>query len=213
MQQREIAILVCLAEPLLQAGVQAVLVNQPDVRLLDGDVHAVRQQADLVIADYATAVSLVRSHGCGAGGAACRSGRPFPPVLVITAQMHTHAVRSALEEGIGGIVLTGSPVDDLLAGVRALAGGVRYLCPLVSRQLYQYTAPELLTSRQDEVLQLLARGLCNKTIARRLEIEVETVKAHVKAILSKLHANCRMQAVSIATERGLLSCQNPRCGA
>ncbi len=206
---QQIAILVCLDEPLLQAGVQALLAQESDLQVLSGDIQAAQQTGDVVIADYATAAGLVRGRGCPG----CRTNRLLPPILVITAQMHAYAVRSALEEGIRGIVLTSSPVCDLLAGVRAVSSGERYLCPLVSRQLYQYAAPETLTSRQDEVLHLLARGLCNKTIARLLDIEVETVKAHVKAILSKLDANCRMQAVSIAIERGLLSCQNPRCAA
>jgi DNA-binding NarL/FixJ family response regulator len=64
---------------------------------------------------------------------------------------------------------------------------------------------EALTAREAEVLDLLACGQCNKSIARQLDIAVGTVKAHVKAIMAKLDASSRTQAVSVAAQRGLVS--------
>ena len=62
----------------------------------------------------------------------------------------------------------------------------------------------MLTSREDEVLRLLAKGLSNKSIARELDIAAGTVKVHVKSIMSKLDASSRTEAASIATARGLV---------
>lgn len=66
-------------------------------------------------------------------------------------------------------------------------------------------AREPLTTREEDVLQLLARGLCNKSIAGRLGIAVGTVKAHVKSIFGKLEASSRTEAASIATELGIIA--------
>jgi DNA-binding NarL/FixJ family response regulator len=95
-------------------------------------------------------------------------------------------------------------VRDLVAGIRALARGENYLCDAVAHQLSRIAPRDMLTSREDEVLRLLARGRSNKSIARELDIAVGTVKVHVKSILSKLDASSRTEAASIATERGLV---------
>lgn len=217
MEHRKIAILVCLGDALLHAGIHSLLASESDMQVIEGDVHSASQLINVVITDYATAVNLVRGHGCPGQydnrHPGSHIGRLPPPILVITAHIHANALRNALEYGIHGIVLTGSSIFDMLAGVRAVAQGERYLSSMLARQLYQYAGTEMLTNRQDEVLQLLARGLCNKSIARQLGIAVDTVKVHIKAILSKLDASGRAQAVSIATERGLLACQNPCCAA
>jgi len=65
-------------------------------------------------------------------------------------------------------------------------------------------ARDQLTAREDQVLQLLARGLCNKTIARQLGIAVGTVKTHVKGIMAKLDASSRTEAARIAAEKGIV---------
>jgi DNA-binding CsgD family transcriptional regulator len=119
-------------------------------------------------------------------------------------QVREHAIRSVIELGIDGLVLTSSPVCDLLAGIRALSRGSHYLCEPAAQLLDQMPEHEALTEREDDVLRLLARGLCDKSIACDLGIAVGTVKAHVKSIMSKLGPSCRTEAASIATQRGIV---------
>ena len=190
---RRIAVLLCVAEPLMQAGVRASLVDEPDIEVFVDPVAGSRS-VDVVVADRATAARLVEGSRRLA----------FPRILVIEAQAREQVVRSALEQGVHGFVLTSSPVHDLLAGIRALARGGNYLCAPVAKQLAQLSERDMLTSREDEVLRLLAKGRCNKSIARELDIAVGTVKVHVKSIMAKLDARSRTEAASVATGRGLV---------
>jgi DNA-binding NarL/FixJ family response regulator len=85
-----------------------------------------------------------------------------------------------------------------------LASGRRYLSASVAQHIAESLTHATLTPREHEVLDCLATGQCNKTIARHLEISVTTVKAHVQAIMGKLDASSRTHAVSIAAQRGLV---------
>jgi len=125
-------------------------------------------------------------------------------VLVVTPHGREHEVRLALDSGVHGYLLLGCPVDELAAGVRMLGQGRRYLGMEVSQRMADSLTREALTARETEVLRLLARGLCNKSIAARLTIGVGTVKAHVRGIMGKLDASSRTQVVSIAAQRGLV---------
>jgi DNA-binding NarL/FixJ family response regulator len=197
--ERRVAVVVCIAEPLLQAGVRASLEDVPDIEVIDADSICANRSVDVVVADSSTATDIVK------GRFALDQNLQPARILAIVAQAREHTVRNALERGIHGFVLTSSPVRDLVTGVRALACGGRFLCTPVAQQLAQVMERDMLTSREDEVLRLLAKGLCNKSIARDLDIAVGTVKVHVKSIMSKLDASCRTEAASIATERGLVA--------
>ena len=197
---QRVAVLVCIAEPLLQVGVRAALAAEPDMEVIGADRIPAERNVDVVVADSSTAARFVQD---GLGGDPHPGLKPSR-ILVISTQVREHAVRCALEQGIHGFVLTRSPVGDLLAGVRALARGGNYLCRPLAQQLARMSPREMLTSREDEVLRLLTMGLCNKSIARDLEIAVGTVKTHVKSIMAKLDASCRTEAARIATERGLI---------
>jgi DNA-binding NarL/FixJ family response regulator len=198
--ERRVAVLLCIEEPLLQAGARVSLADEPDMEVIDADPSAVSRRVDVVVADSSSATRIAGDgRRLALGG-----GLQFARILAIAAQAREHAVRSALEQGIHGFVLTSSPVRDLVAGVRALSRGDNYLCTPVAQRLAQVAERDMLTRREGEVLRLLAKGLCNKAIARDLDIAIGTVKAHVKSIMSKLDARCRTEAASIATERGLV---------
>src|SRR5882672_4044853 len=197
--ERRVAVLVSIAEPLLQAGVRACLANEADMEVIDANPVSAHKSVDVVVADSSTAAQIAHD-----GWLEREQGVRTARILVVTGEAREHAVRSGLEQGIHGFVLTSSPVSELLSGVRALFRGGKYLCAPVVQQLAQVAGRDTLTSREDEVLRLLARGLCNKSIARELGIAVGTVKTHVKAIMSKLDASSRTEAASIATQRGLV---------
>jgi DNA-binding NarL/FixJ family response regulator len=199
---RPLNVLVAHAQPLLAAGLVASLKGLPDLDVFAQDAASPEEpagtgDADVVVTDYA--------HGIRLATQARRPGatRPAARVLVVTSHDREHEVRFALESGVHGYLLLGSPVEELTAGVRMLGQGRRYLGMEVSQRMADSLTRESLTGRETEVLRLLSRGMCNKSIASELLIGVGTVKAHVRGIMSKLDASSRTQVVSIAAQRGL----------
>ena len=194
-------------DPLVLAGLIAVL-GQHSEFVVQGpdDTHQASSAPPdhVVAADYALALELTTAPASDA----IYPETPRPYVLVVADTGREHEVREALQAGAHGYVLTSSGIDEIVAGVKSLARGTRYLCARVARGLADSLSHETLTSREWEVLCLLAEGLGNKAIAERLGIALGTVKAHVKTVLDKLGADTRTEALTIANRRGLLSLAN-----
>jgi DNA-binding NarL/FixJ family response regulator len=143
---------------------------------------------------------------------------PAPRVLVLTTFDLDEYVYGALRAGASGFLLKDSGPERLLAAVAAVGGGDALFAPSVTRRLVEAFAhqarsapgtqppPDLgtLTSREVEVLKLIARGLSNPEIADRLSISEATVKTHLNRTMTKLDLNSRAQAVVIAYETGLV---------
>jgi DNA-binding NarL/FixJ family response regulator len=116
----------------------------------------------------------------------------------------------ALAEGATGVLLRDAEPERLVAALRALAQGLVVLEPGLARTAFRPRTItdghplDALTPRELEVLQLLAQGLPNKSIAQRLEIAERTAKFHVNAILSKLGAENRSEAIVRAARLGLV---------
>jgi DNA-binding NarL/FixJ family response regulator len=137
-----------------------------------------------------------------------------PRVLVLTTFDLDEYVYEALRAGASGFLLKDAPEEQLVAGVRIVAEGGALFAPAVTRRLIEefarraaeVTAPALdeLTSREVDVLKLLARGLSNAEIAAELVVSDHTVKTHVARILAKLDLRDRTQAVIAAYESGLV---------
>jgi DNA-binding NarL/FixJ family response regulator len=140
-------------------------------------------------------------------------------VIILTTYELDEYVFDALDAGASGFLLKHVPPEDLVLAVRVVAAGGALLAPSVTRRLIEEfarrpapaasrrTPEELgsLTTREREVLGLLARGLANAEIARRLHVGEATVKTHVAHILGKLGLRDRVQAVILAYEVGLVS--------
>jgi DNA-binding NarL/FixJ family response regulator len=142
-------------------------------------------------------------------------GPKGPRVLILTTFDLDEYVFDALKAGASGFLLKDSPPDQLVAAVEVVAGGEALLSPGVTRRLIEEFArrptprglpPEFeeLTGRELEVLRLLAAGLTNAEIARRLVLGESTVKTHVGNVLTKLRLRDRVQAVVLAYESGLV---------
>lgn len=134
------------------------------------------------------------------------------PILVLIPD-ETHAPEIAALIGIaraGGVLLRDSKTDQLIAALPAVAQGLVVIDPALSPVVLPSGEPapeapsEALTPRELEVLQLMAEGLANKAIAQKLGISDHTVKFHVNAIMSKLNAQSRTEAVVRATRLGLI---------
>jgi DNA-binding NarL/FixJ family response regulator len=129
-----------------------------------------------------------------------------PVVALLTDTSHAP---DAWNAGAVGLLLRDTHADELLAALDAVAQGLVVLDPQLAAALPKSEPPpeppvETLTPRELEVLQLLAEGLPNKAIARRLNISEHTVKFHLNAIMSKLGAQSRTEAVVRATRLGLI---------
>ena len=134
---------------------------------------------------------------------------PETEVIALTSVLNSTSVAGAIRAGAIGYLLKDAQSNDLRTAVRAAAAGEVYLAPQVSAALVrEIRLPEqldALTSREGEVLNLLAQGLSNKNIARQLQIGEDTVKTHVRHILSKLGVQSRTQAILAGMRLGLVT--------
>jgi DNA-binding NarL/FixJ family response regulator len=144
----------------------------------------------------------------GMGGLEClkrlRSEHGDVKVLMLTSSEVGEDVRAALAAGADGYVTKTSSSAELIAAVIAVARGERFLSDDVQRALEQNDSATLLTPREMEVLQLLRKGMSNPDIGSILGITPRTAKAHVAAILVKLGAQDRAEAVARGFEEGVL---------
>jgi DNA-binding NarL/FixJ family response regulator len=113
-------------------------------------------------------------------------------------------IQRALEAGAAAYLLKSMPKNDLLAVIRSVHAGRRYVPPEVAAKLAEHLGEEMLTPRELEVLRLIRDGHRNKQIAQKLEIAETTVNFHIKNLLDKLGARDRTHALTIALRRGLL---------
>ncbi len=139
---------------------------------------------------------------------------PLVHVLVLTVVADEHQVMDALLAGASGYLLKDAPIDQIIDGIRASARGESMISPRVAGQLVQrlrqpsglppsLTGAEL-TPREEQVLELLARGADNREIAQALFLSEHTVKNHVSSILAKLQVENRIQAAVRAVRGGLV---------
>jgi DNA-binding NarL/FixJ family response regulator len=125
-------------------------------------------------------------------------------IIVLTTYKGDVQVLRALKAGARAYLLKGLLRKELLETIRAVHAGERRIPPEIASQLAEHAADDALTLREIDVLRLLAGGSANKLIANRLSITEETVKFHVRNILSKLGASDRTHAVTIALKRGII---------
>jgi DNA-binding NarL/FixJ family response regulator len=101
-------------------------------------------------------------------------------------------------------MLIGATGEELVGAVRSVQGGGCHLSPSIAAKLVQSLTTEPLTAREEEVLALVTEGLCNKQVAKRLDIGIGTVKTHLRAAFGKLQVGSRAQAMVTAKRRGIL---------
>ena len=139
-----------------------------------------------------------------------RAGRSTPEtaVLLYTGYGDRALLTEALDAGVKGFVLKEAPMDDLLRAVQSVAGGTTYVDPVLAGTLATASVgsklPQL-TQRERDVLRLLADGLSNEEIGKRLFISAETVRTHVRKAMGKLDADTRTEAVARALRDRLIA--------
>lgn len=133
---------------------------------------------------------------------------PATAIVFYTAFGDRALLGEALDVGARGFVLKEAPLSDLVRAVRLVAAGETYVDPVVAGVLVQsrlVARLPVLTRREREVLRLLADGLANEEIGRRLHISPETVRTHVRKAMTKLDADTRTQAVATALRQAIIS--------
>jgi DNA-binding NarL/FixJ family response regulator len=131
-----------------------------------------------------------------------RENHPIARIIVLTTYLGDVQALRALKAGAMGYLMKASLRRDLLDTIRAVHAGQRRVPPEVASELAEHAMDDALTGREIEVLKHVASGCSNKIIAERLSISEDTVKGHVRNILSKLTASDRTHAVTIALKRG-----------
>ncbi|MCP2165219.1 response regulator [Goodfellowiella coeruleoviolacea] len=215
-----IRVLLADDEAMIRAGVRAILSADPEIEVVaeaaDGGaaIELVRaHRPDVALLD----IRMPRLDGLAAA-AEIRLTVPETAVIMLTTFGEDDYIARALGDGASGFLLKAGDPRELIAGVRAVAGGAAYLSPQVAQRVITElaggrlgrgvaarTRADVLTEREREVLALLGAGLSNAEIASRLYLVEGTVKSHVSAILNRLRVKNRVQAAIIAYEAGLVA--------
>jgi DNA-binding NarL/FixJ family response regulator len=192
--------------PLLREGIAALVASQPDMELVAEAANgreAVEQfrkhRPDVTLMD----LQMPEMSGIDAMGA-IRAEFPEARIVVLTTYAGDVQVMRALKGGARAYLLKGLLRKELLETIRAVHAGLRRMPPEIAAEIAEHATGDSLTSREIDVLRLIAGGNANKEIAAQLSITEETVKGHVKNILSKLGANDRTHAVTIGLKRGII---------
>jgi DNA-binding NarL/FixJ family response regulator len=201
-----IGILVVDDHPLLREGIAAVIGGQPEMRLVaeaTNGVEAVEQftvhRPDITLMD----LQMPEMNGIDAI-AAIRAHTPSARIVVLTTYHGDVQALHAFKAGASGYLLKSMLRKELIDTIRLVHAGGTRIPPEIASEIARYVASEALSAREIEVLRQVAGGNANKRVAAHLGISEETVKAHMKSILSKLSANDRTHAVTIALKRGII---------
>lgn len=201
-----IRILIADDHELFREGLRVVLELRPDF-----DVVAEATNVAETIAAHAqhhpnlTLLDLQMPDGTGIDALKIiRKTQPDARVLMLTTYDGDEDIHRAMAAGASGYLLKSIPSKQLEAAIRAVMEGRQYLPPAVVERLAERAAFQALTTRELEILALIARGLSNKDVARVLAANEFTVKAHVRNILAKLGVETRTEAAILAVQRGLV---------
>jgi DNA-binding NarL/FixJ family response regulator len=193
--------------PLLRKGIAALVNAEPDMKLVAEASNG--QEAIEIFRLHRPDVTLMDIQMPSVDGleAIGRIQREFPDarIIVLTTYTGDAQVSRALKGGARGYVLKGHVHRELLETIRAVHAGQKRIPPEIAAELAEHAADDELTSREIDVLRLIAAGNSNKLIADQLSIGEATVKSHVTNILSKLGANDRSHAVTIGLKRGIIA--------
>lgn len=201
-----ITLMVVDDHPLLREGIAGVLSGQADMALVAEATNG--SEALARYRQHRPAVTLMDVRMEGSNGidatAAIRQEYPDARVIILTTYRGDVQALRAFKAGAVGYLLKSSLRKELLESIRAVHNGQRYIPPEIAAELAMHVGGNALSEREIGVLRLVAAGNSNKRVASRLQICEETVKAHMRSILSKLDANDRTHAVTIALKRGII---------
>lgn len=200
------SILIVDDHAVLRMGLASLLNNQPGFKVVadaenadEALAKAAQHHPDVVVMDLMipgrNGVEITRE---------LIAREPNAEILVLTSYSTSTGIAAAIEAGAKGAILKSAPFEEITRAIREVAAGNNYLSAEIQRVLAEDPPLQTLTPRQLSVLRLMARGLSNPDIAKALGIREDVVKDHVIAILLRLDAANRTEAVSIALRHHLI---------
>jgi DNA-binding NarL/FixJ family response regulator len=203
---KKIRILAVDDHPILRQGITGLIADESDMTLVAEATNgreAIQQfrkhHPDVTLMD----LQMPEMNGLDAM-IAIRGEFPDARIIVLTTYAGDAQALRALKAGARAYLLKNSLSKELLDTIRAVHAGRKSLSPEVSFELAEHAAEETLSPAEVRVLRLIAEGNTNKQIATQLSVTEDAVKGQVRNILSKLGANDRTHAVTIAVKRGFL---------
>jgi DNA-binding NarL/FixJ family response regulator len=192
--------------PLLREGIAAVIAGEDDIKLVAEATNGA--EAIELFRTHRPDITLMDVQMPGMSGIdamqAIRAEFANARFIVLTTYQGDVLAMRALKAGASGYLLKNMLRKELLSTIRAVNAGRRCIPPEVALELAEHISADALTDREVAILQRVAQGNSNKVIASDLNLSEATVKGHMKNILSKLEANDRTHAVTIAMKRGFL---------
>ncbi|HEY4355537.1 MAG TPA: response regulator transcription factor [Acidobacteriaceae bacterium] len=207
--QEQINILIVDDHPVVRQGLNAMFSSEPDIAVMGMAASArealsllERMQPDVVLLD-------LRMPGMEGTKAITELRRIEPDIriLVLTNYRSDEYIVRAMQAGAMGYLLKNTPQEEIVNAVRMVFRRERYVPTDIAQRLFEAMGREELSSRELEVLSLVAHGCTNKDVAQQLFISDKTVRNHVTSCLLKLKAKDRTEAVTRAIERGLIRLQ------
>jgi two-component system NarL family response regulator len=212
-----IRVLVADDHLILRFGLATMINRQEDMQIVAEAANG--QQVVELFRQHRPDVTLMDlrmpgQNGVEAIAAICKE-TPDARVIVLTIHKGDEAVYQAIRAGARGYLLKDVPFPELLEAIRTVHAGKQCIPPEIAAKMAERIRYDDLTSREIGILKLIAQGLSNKLIADRLEVTESTIKHHVAALLTKLGAEDRTHAVTLALERNIIDLDEvqPRGGA
>ena len=192
--------------PLLREGIAALIGNQTDMQLVAEASNG--REALEQFRKHLPDITLMDLQMPEMGGidaiSAIRGEFPEARIIMLTTHAGDVQIYRALKAGVRAYLLKGSLRKELLETIRAVHAGQKRLSSEVATEIAEHATDGALTPREIDVLRLVAGGNANKQVAAQLSLTEETVKSHIRNILSKLGANDRTHAVAIGLRRGII---------
>jgi DNA-binding NarL/FixJ family response regulator len=192
--------------PLLREGIAAVLANEKDMQLV-GEASNGREAIDRYreLRPDVTLMDLQMPVMDGvAATLAIRAEFADARIVMLTTYRGDAQALSALKAGASGYLLKSMIGTDLVEAIRSVHSGHRHIPREIAAELAAHVTDDSLSPRELQVLKRVAAGNSNRLIADQLALSEDTIKAHMKSIMSKLSANDRTHAVTIALKRGII---------
>jgi len=204
--KNKIRLLVAEDHAVVRMGLVSLLQDEPDIDIVgearDGAEAIARAKAlspDVILMD----LQMPKADGAQAT-VDILAERPETKILILTTFGTADGIAWALKAGARGAILKSADYADLIAAIRALARGETSVSPEIQRMFRESPPVPELSPRQKQTLEAIARGLTNEDIARELGISANAVKLHITALMAKIGAANRSEAIGIASRRHLI---------
>jgi DNA-binding NarL/FixJ family response regulator len=192
--------------PIVRQGFQSMLRREPDITVVGTAGSGTEALVALEGLEIDVLLTDLRMEGMSGNILLqeLRKKRPDIRSVVLTNYHSDEDVYSAITAGAMAFVLKTASMEQVLDAIRSVNAGRRWIPPHIADQLMQRLVRNPLSAREDEVLQLLARGLRNREIGEKLFISENTVRNHVMSLLEKLGTTHRTEGIAIAIQQGLV---------